>query len=138
LDPITLIMLAVLALLIFFMFRNSRKRSKDQATLQSTIVPGAKVMTNFGVYGTILSIDEEENEILLESTPGTVLAVHRQTVARVVTPAVETSTAVEAPHDELSGEPEFGERTAESTTTDDTVVGDIDIDGVDPKKNSND
>ncbi|MET0976012.1 MAG: preprotein translocase subunit YajC [Leifsonia sp.] len=136
-DPITLIMLAVLALLIFFMFRNSRKRSKDQANLQSTIVPGAKVMTNFGVYGTILSIDEEENEILLESTPGTVLAVHRQTVARVVTPA-ETSTAVEAPHDELTSEPEFGERVEDTSTDGPTVVGDIDVDGVDPKKNSND
>nr|WP_235483157.1 preprotein translocase subunit YajC [Leifsonia sp. Leaf325] len=136
-DPITLIMLAVLALLIFFMFRNSRKRSKDQANLQSTIVPGAKVMTNFGVFGTILSIDEEENEVLLETTPGTVLTVHRQTVARVVTPAVGTeSTAVDAPHDELSTEPEFGERIDESANTDNTVVGDIDVDGQDPKKSN--
>ena len=48
------------------------------------VVPGAKVMTNFGVFGTILSIDEEENQVQLESTPGTVLTVHRQTIARVI------------------------------------------------------
>ena len=36
-------------------------------------------MTNFGVFGTILSIDEEENQVLLETSPGTVLTVHRQT-----------------------------------------------------------
>ncbi|THG35327.1 preprotein translocase subunit YajC [Glaciibacter flavus] len=111
-DPITLIMLAVLALLIFFMFRNSKKRSKDAANLQSQVVVGAKVMTNFGVYGTILSIDEEDNEVLLESTPGTVLAVHRQVVARVVTPvAVDESPA--EPLEDASGEPEFGVRTDE-------------------------
>ncbi|KRC62906.1 hypothetical protein ASE14_03620 [Agromyces sp. Root81] len=105
-DPFTIIMLAVLAVLIFFMFRNSRKRQADARELQSKVQPGAKVMTNFGVFGTILSIDEEENQVLLETSPGTVLTVHRQTVARVVEPkadAVEETAAVE-------GEPEFGER----------------------------
>jgi preprotein translocase subunit YajC len=106
-DPFTIIMLVVLAVLIFFMFRNSRKRQADQRNLQSKVVPGAKVMTNFGVFGTILSIDEEENQVELESTPGTVLTVHRQTIARVVDAAEEapaTSTAA------VEGEPEFGQR----------------------------
>ncbi len=62
-DPFTIIMLAVLAVLIFFMFRNSRKRQADAQQLQSKVQPGAKVMTNFGVFGTILSIDEEENQV---------------------------------------------------------------------------
>ncbi|WP_430646350.1 preprotein translocase subunit YajC [Agromyces sp. GXS1127] len=109
LDPLTLIMLAVLAVLIFFMFRNSRKRQAEQRELQSKVVPGATVMTNFGVFGTILSIDEEENRVELESSPGTVLTVHRQTIARVVEP-------VEVPADAaaVTGEPEFGERLDET------------------------
>ena len=105
-DPFTIIMLAVLAVLIFFMFRNSRKRQADARELQSKVAPGAKVMTNFGVFGTILSIDEDENQVLLETSPGTILTVHRQTVARVVEPkadVVEETAAVD-------GEPEFGER----------------------------
>ena len=105
-DPFTIIMLAVLAVLIFFMFRNSRKRQADARELQSKVQPGAKVMTNFGVFGTILSIDEDENQVLLETSPGTILTVHRQTVARVVEPkadVVEETAAVD-------GEPEFGER----------------------------
>lgn len=105
-DPFTIIMLAVLAVLIFFMFRNSRKRQADARALQSKVQPGAKVMTNFGVFGTILSIDEEENQVQLETSPGTVLTVHRQTVARVVEPS---PTADETPTD-VEGEPEFGER----------------------------
>ena len=40
-DPFTIIMLAVLAVLIFFMFRNSRKRKRDAEELQNKFVPGA-------------------------------------------------------------------------------------------------
>ncbi|BDZ56294.1 preprotein translocase subunit YajC [Agromyces marinus] len=105
-DPLTLIMLAVLAVLIFFMFRNSRKRQAEMRDLQSKVVPGAKVMTNFGLYGTILSIDEDENQVELEANPGTVLSLHRQTIARVVDPVVSDEVAAET----TEGEPEFGER----------------------------
>ena len=112
-DPFTIIMLAVLAVLIFFMFRNSRKRQADARNLQSKVQPGAKVMTNFGVFGTILSIDEDENQVLLETSPGTVLTVHRQTIARVVEPSadvVDEATAV------AESEPEYGERVDETPT----------------------
>jgi preprotein translocase subunit YajC len=122
-DPLTIIMLAVLAVLIFFMFRNTRKRQADQRELQSKVVTGAEVMTNFGLYGTILSIDDEENQVLLETTPGTVLKVHRQTIARVVEPA-ETDIATDDVADETvtSGEPEFGERVTDVDAPADTTT----------------
>lgn len=115
----TLIMLAVLALLIFFMFRNGQKRKTELAKLQEQVVPGAEVMTSGGIFGTILSIDDENNKVLLETTPGTVLTVHRQIINRVVedTVAEETAPEAEAPRVQLNednaefvGEPEFGER----------------------------
>jgi preprotein translocase subunit YajC len=119
-DPFTIIMLAVLAVLIFFMFRNSRKRQAEAKELQSKVQAGAQVMTNFGVFGKILSIDEEENRVALETSPGTVLTVHRQTIARVVEP----SATDEAP-ESLGSEPEFGERVVDepadsATSTDET------------------
>ena len=117
-DPFTIIMLAVLAVLIFFMFRNSRKRQADARSLQSKVQPGAKVMTNFGVFGTILSMDEEENQVRLETSPGTVLTVHRQTIARVVEPAA-VAPATEVGGSGLEGQPEFGER-VDDVTTDET------------------
>jgi preprotein translocase subunit YajC len=117
-DPFTIIMLAVLAVLIFFMFRNSRKRQADARELQSKVTAGAKVMTNFGVYGTILSIDDDENQVLLETSPGTVLTVHRQTIARVVEPAA-VAPVTEVGGSELGGEPEFGER-VDDVSTDET------------------
>jgi preprotein translocase subunit YajC len=103
------------------MFRNGRKRKKDQETLQSTMVPGAEVMTNFGLYGTILSIDEEANKVALEIAPGTVVQIHRQTIARVVEPTVAVTDDADVSRDSTLtatdnplGGPEFGERLDEN------------------------
>ena len=118
-------MLAVLAVLVFFMFRNGRKRKRDQEALQATMVPGADVMTNFGMYGTIIAIDEEANKVELQIAPGVIVDIHRQTIARVVEPVVTDELDDESVQaiDSLN-EPEFGQR-----------VADLDTDATDqPKK----
>ena len=122
-DP-TLILIAVaLAVFVFFQFRSSRKRAKETAARQAAIEPGVEIMTNYGLYGTILSIDEDTNMALIETTPGTVLKIHRQTILKAVedeTPAVSEveGDSVTEPVVELNtdsaialGDPEFGERT---------------------------
>ena len=82
-----LIIIAIaLAAFVFFQFRNSRKRQRETAERQTQIVVGAEVMTNYGLYGTILSLDDDTNMALIESTPGTVLKIHRQTILKVVEP----------------------------------------------------
>ncbi|MGY4857002.1 preprotein translocase subunit YajC [Cryobacterium sp. AP23] len=141
-DPLTLVMLAVLALLVFFMFRNGRKRQKDTLSLQSKMVPGADVMTNFGLYGTIVSIDEEGNKVALEIAPGTTVQIHRQTIARVVEPVVVADDVVlddtvdtdagtpSALTEPVLGEPEYGQRTAFEPTTDESDAGN----NTEPKK----
>ncbi len=115
-DPLTIVMVVILAALIFFMFRNSRKRQKEQAETRSKMVPGAEVMTNFGLYGKLLSVDEDDNTALIETGPGQVIKVHRQVLARVVEPKTEETVSDDAPSVELNEdhaireEPEFGER----------------------------
>lgn len=83
-DLTTLLMVAVLALMVIFMIRNSRKQKADREALVAKVVKGANVMTTSGIFGTVLSIDVEQNEILLETTPGTKLRIHRQAVTTVV------------------------------------------------------
>ena len=113
---LTIVMVVILAALIFFMFRSSRKRQKQQSELQKQAVPGATVMTNFGVFGTIVSIDEEHNKVELETSPGHILTVHRQTIGRVeTTPDTVDETpadAVETENESTVGDekPQFGER----------------------------
>ena len=121
-DPLTIVMVVILAALIFFMFRNSRKRQREQSETRSKMVPGAEVMTNFGLYGTLLSVDEDDNTALIETSPGHVVKVHRQVLARVVEPTADVSADQPALDSEapVGGtaavadapvvEPEFGER----------------------------
>jgi preprotein translocase subunit YajC len=120
LDPLTIGMLVILAVLIVFMFRSSKKRKRQAEELQQKVVAGADVMTNSGVFGTIQSIDEEENKIRLEIAPGVVITVHRQTVTRVIDDHhVEeddenttelTEPELNADHAITDTTPEFGER----------------------------
>jgi preprotein translocase subunit YajC len=120
-DP-TLILIAVaLAVFVFFQFRSSRKRAKENAERQASILPGVEIMTNYGLFGTIVSIDEENNFAFIETSPGNIVKIHRSTILKpaddLVAPA-ETEEELEEegtiPVDDLAVEPEFGERT-EST-----------------------
>src|ERR1700755_2547276 len=83
---LTIALVAVLAIMVIFMVRNSRKRKRDAEELKNKFVPGAEVMTQHGIYGTLVSVDDEKNEAIIETTPGARLRVHRQTIARVVEP----------------------------------------------------
>ncbi|MFT4231547.1 MAG: preprotein translocase subunit YajC, partial [Leucobacter sp.] len=110
-DPITIVMFALIALLIFFMFRNGKKRQAAMQQLQSGLRPGAEVMLQSGIYGTIESVDEAENRVTLRSGTST-LEVHRNAVSQITAPvdADDADGAVVelAPDDD----PEFGERVA--------------------------
>ncbi len=79
-------MFVVLAIIVFFMWRNGRRQRARAADLQAKMVPGVEVMTNFGVYGRLQSLDTVTGTAELEIAPGTVIKVHRQTLSQVVTP----------------------------------------------------
>jgi preprotein translocase subunit YajC len=108
-----------------FMFYSSRKRKKQQTETASQMVPGARVMLSFGLYGTLVSVDDEKVTADVEIAPGTVITVHRQTLSRVVpeeTPeTVDTTATAETETDthvtELNGEPIYGERVEDVDTT---------------------
>jgi len=114
-------MVVLLAIMVFFMFRNSRKRKAEQEKMKSTMVPGVEVMTNFGLFGTIVELDEVANTAILELGPGNRVKVHRQTLVRVVEPAgegaprsveeaMEIADREQRERDAAAGEPKYGER----------------------------
>lgn len=88
-----IMLLALGALLIFFMFNSNRKRKAQQEQMAERLVPGATVMTTFGLYGTVVSVDSDANKVTIESTPGTTLVVHRQAIGQVEAPVVAEPTA---------------------------------------------
>ncbi|MET1156086.1 preprotein translocase subunit YajC [Arthrobacter sp.] len=89
-DVMTIGLFAVFALLIFFMFRKQKKvqaqmREKTER-LKEQMVPGTEVMTQFGLFGTVVSVDADNNKVVLELSPGNTATVHTQAVNEVVTP----------------------------------------------------
>ncbi len=94
-DPISLFMVAILGLLIYFMIRNSRKQRRTQEELAEKLKVGAEVMTSFGLYATLVKLDDENNIATLDVGKGVTLRVHRQAVTKVVEnePAEQKSPA---------------------------------------------
>lgn len=124
-DPLTIGLFVLLAIVIIFMFRNSRKRRAEAEELQTKMVPGAEVMTQTGIFGTLISIDDDTNQAIIETTPGTKLRVHRQVLARVVEPdeaapaddaATPPARRVQLNEDNAmpAGDPQYGERVDET------------------------
>jgi preprotein translocase subunit YajC len=83
-----IVLFAMLGIFIFMMFRRNKKTKEQQATLQSQFAPGVEVMTSFGLFGRIVSMDDAENKVVLELSPGHLATVHRQAVTKIVEPAV--------------------------------------------------
>jgi len=83
---LTIAMVVLLVVLVFFMWRSSRKRKADAQKLQSAMVPGVEVMTSFGLFGTLVSVDDVASTAELEVSPGNIVKVHRQTLVKVVDP----------------------------------------------------
>lgn len=117
----TLILLAiVLAAFIFFQYRSSKRRQKQAAERLATLLPGVEVMTNFGLYGKLVSMDDEDNTALVEIAPKTVIKLHRQVILKAVDPVVPDADADSSPdaapeinvdHAQPLPDPEYGERT---------------------------
>jgi len=119
LDPLTVVLVLVLAVFVIFMVRSSRRRKREAEELQNKFVPGAEVMTQHGIFGTLLSIDEDKNEVIVETTPGTRLRIHRSMVTRVIEPQdIDPSEDIVADESDADaapeGKPEYGVRLNET------------------------
>ena len=81
-SPVFLIGLVVLfGLLYFVMIRPQRNRQRQAMQMQREVVPGQRVVTTAGVYGTITSADDQT--IMLEIAPGVQIKMMRRAVLRV-------------------------------------------------------
>lgn len=115
------IVVALGALLLFMVFNTRKKQRLQQENLATNLVPGARVMTTFGLFGTVVSINEDENQVVIESSPGTVLTLHKQAIGRVE-PAESDVPVVDVPDDasslEESSDKSYGDRIDEEDDLD--------------------
>jgi len=108
-NPSLILMVALFAVLIFMMFRGRKKQAAQQEKLKTNTVPGAKVMTNSGIFGTIVGVDAEDR-VQVEVANGVVLTLHRQAIstfldnepaAAAPQQAAETNDLAETPEESL-------------------------------------
>ncbi len=126
-----ILIIVVLFMLVYMtMTRRSRARRAQQA--QSTIVPGTRVRTSSGIYGTITSV-EGDGDVMLEVAPG----VHIRVMSRAVVPlppdASMGGAAPEEPEDEpadADAEDEADHDTVSHASTNGSVHSSSDADAV--------
>ena len=118
--PMEFLLFGLLAVLLVFMIFNTRKRTKqmkaEQEEKATKTVPGAKVLLQGGIYGTIVAYDPEDLDTpaLVEIAPGTIIDVHSQAILRVVEPK---DAVVDAAADEIVEEPVADESIAPAVET---------------------
>lgn len=80
--PLDFVLLGVLALMIFFLFQQNRKRRKDAEQLVASLEVGADVMLHSGIKGKVTAI-LDETDIEIETTPKVKLRVVKQAVRSI-------------------------------------------------------
>jgi preprotein translocase subunit YajC len=86
-------LIILLVLLLIFMFWSSRRRTQkakaEQEQKARETIPGAEVLLQGGLYGTIVEFDPEnlDQPALVAIAPGVEIKVHSQAILRVVNPA---------------------------------------------------
>jgi len=77
-----LLPLLLLVVFYFLLIRPQQKQRREIAQVQSTVSPGARVMTGAGLIGTVVAL--EGDEVVLEVAPGVTNRYVRRAIMRVI------------------------------------------------------
>ena len=75
-----IMMVAIFAIMYFFMIRPQQKKQKEIRNFQNSIKEGTKVITAGGMYGTVRRVILEQNALELEVAKGVTITVDRNYV----------------------------------------------------------
>jgi preprotein translocase subunit YajC len=102
-----IILVVFLGIFYFVMVRPQRSRQRRAMQMQNQVVPGQRIVTTAGMYGTVVSADDQD--IVIEVAPGVQISMLRRAVLRVVTDTDDASSAASgtaALDGQAAGEPE--------------------------------
>jgi preprotein translocase subunit YajC len=72
-----LMMVAIFAIMYFFMIRPQQKRQKEIQNFQNSLAEGTEVITGGGIYGTVKKIDLATGIIEVKIADGVVIKVDK-------------------------------------------------------------
>lgn len=78
---------ALFAIMYFFMIRPQQKRQKEIQNFRNSITVGQAVVTAGGIYGVVRQINENDNTLMIEVANGVRIKVDRNSVYAQAQPA---------------------------------------------------
>ena len=75
-----IMMVAIFAIMWFFMIRPQQKKQKEIRNFQNSLQEGTKVVTGGGIYGTIKKVNLENNSVDVEISRGVVVTCDKNYV----------------------------------------------------------
>ncbi len=75
-----IMMVAIFAIMYFFMIRPQQKKQKEIKNFQNSIKEGTKVITAGGVYGVVRRVIMEQSSLEVEVAKGVTITVDRNYV----------------------------------------------------------
>lgn len=79
-----LMIIAMIVIFYFFMIRPQSKKQKEIKKAREAMGKGDKVVTAGGIFGSIKSINDADNTIMMEVAPGVTIKVSREQIFPVV------------------------------------------------------
>ncbi|MBG7587406.1 preprotein translocase subunit YajC [Rothia kristinae] len=134
------LLIAVVFIVLFLVLpaRRQKKMRQEMQRKQEAMGPGTPVMTQFGLYGTIASVDRDNATAMLEVSPGTTVKVHLQTVTTIldengnVPGSPQAAAAGARPEQEVTGHND-AEGTGQQQVRGGTTVNGETVDPEDPR-----
>ncbi len=120
----TFIILAVLIGLFYVLImRPQRNRQRKAMQTQSQVMPGQRIRTTAGMYGTVVSGDDRD--VVIEIAPGVEVSMLRRAVMEVIPD--DTMPSHEDIDPEEPGEPEAEDETEAETEAQDDATPPTDL-----------
>ena len=100
-NPTGLFLPVILVVAFYFLFiKPNKARRKQFAEMQSSVVPGVRVMTTSGIFGVITAVNEAS--VLVEIAPNVTIELVTAAIGRVIVP--ESAEAAQSTIDTQEGE----------------------------------
>ncbi len=77
-------MILIFGILYLFLLRPQAKRQKEQQNMLSQLEKGDKIVTNGGIHGQIVHVNEKDNTIFIKIADNVKVEIERGAVARKI------------------------------------------------------
>lgn len=88
-SPMMFIMLPLLLVYMFFMFRGPKKKQQEHNKMVSSLAKNDRVRTIGGIFGTVLDVRDNEIVLKIDESTNTKMRVSPQAIATVLTDKTE-------------------------------------------------